>query len=269
MNRTKWLVFILVVPAAVGVMATVDRIVHRPPAKAEASPPQETTGALTAPVQQVVTVTNTVQRYITNQVAVAVASTTNGVDDLAQALYSQITSLETDLAASQQRLDEFEQAEKERAERRNRGRRGFDMEKLKQEDPERYAEVVKQRQEFGERIKHSAAERATFLLDIETANMSTEQLANHELLQQKLAESLALMDGFGEKGPSREVFHKMRENYSTIQALYSSERDYVLTEIGRSLGLEDDDATGFSDYMSQVFEMTSPRSSRHAGGRGH
>lgn len=227
-------------------------------------------GALPPPtvpaIERVVTVTNTIVRYHTNSV-VAVAST-NAVDDLTRELSRQVAALQTELADRTSRLEAFEQAEAEREARRQQRTRGMDMEKLKQEDPERYAEIVKQRQEFGQRIKRATAERATFLMEIDTANMTEEQLANHAALQEKLAQSFDMMNKMETEGPSREMFHQMHESYETVQELYAKEREYVLSEVGRSLGYEGQDAVDFAAYINTVFEMTSARGRGPSGGRG-
>lgn len=136
-------------------------------------------------------------------------------------------------------------------------------ERMKKENPEEFAEREKQRDEFKKKLDGVVAEKSTFLLNIDTADMSEQEKKDHEELQARIAESWETMNKMQEgEFPKGEDWGKMRENYTAIQDLYGKERDYVLKQVGKDLGYDKKESADFSTYIKDVFEKTSPNPPR-------
>ncbi len=179
-----------------------------------------------------------------------------------------IASLEMDLFDARARIaslqsdsedEETKQKPRLETERRN-SREGY-MERLKQENPERYAEMQKRREEFQAKIQHGTAERAMYMLDVDTSRMTEEQLQKHEQLVETLGVTLRKMDELPnlEGDAARDARHEFHENIGKISELFKSEREYLLLETARELGYSEGDASGFSEYIEKIYNMTSVR----------
>ena len=152
-------------------------------------------------------------------------------------------------------------------ERRNRESFRERMERMKQEEPERYAEMQKRQEEFRERMRVANAERDDYFAAIDTSRMSEEQKANHE----RLLAALKMRDTLGDRmrpdaenplsdEERQEFFNSMRE----IGPLMEQERRYLLEETGRAYG---EDGAAFAEYIQELMEFTTPwRGPRQRGG---
>lgn len=146
------------------------------------------------------------------------------------------------------------------------------VERMKQENPERYEAIQKARKDFQDRMEGAIADKSAFLVNIDTSTMSEEDLENHQELLARIAEGWDMMKQVQSDGISgRDQMEAMRDNYSAIRKLYAKERDIVLRQVGESMGYDKEGASDFSTYMQEVFEKTSPRMSfggmRGASGR--
>ena len=156
--------------------------------------------------------------------------------------------------------------------REQRSRESFRerMERMKTEEPERYAEMQKRHEEFRARMRAANEERDNYLASIDTSNMSDEQKANHE----RLLAALKMRDALGERmrpdsenpltdEERQEFFGSMRE----IGPLMEQERRYLLEETGRAYG---EDGPAFAEYIQDLMEYTTPwrGTGRRGGGRG-
>ncbi len=152
-------------------------------------------------------------------------------------------------------------------EQRNRESFRERMERMKQEEPERYAEMQKRQEEFRERMRAANAERDNYLASVDTSRMSEEQKANHE----RLLAALKMRDTLGDRmrpdaenplsdEERQEFFNSMRE----IGPLMEQERRYLLEETGRAYG---EDGAVFAEYIQELVEFTTPwRGPRQRGG---
>ncbi len=141
------------------------------------------------------------------------------------------------------------------------------MERMKQEEPERYAEMQKRQEEFRERMRAANAERDDYLSAVDTSHMTEEQKANHE----RLLAALKMRDALGDRmrpdadnplsdEERQEFFNSMRE----IGPLMEQERRYLLEETGRAYG---EDGAVFAEYIQELMEFTTPwRGPRQRGG---
>jgi type II secretory pathway pseudopilin PulG len=181
-----------------------------------------------------------------------------------------LSSLEKQLAA---RDAEQERLRSEQARRQNSDQReSFQdrMARMKEEDPERYAAMIKHRTERREQMRYAQANRLAILMDVETGNMTPEELANHNLLLEKLNiiwEQTGALDP--EQLPDRETMHAIFASVSDIQSMMEQERAAMLRQLGTEVGLNSSDAEDFSSYVQEIFSATTlqrPRGGRRSGG---
>ena len=144
------------------------------------------------------------------------------------------------------------------------------MERMKTEEPERYAEMQKRQEEFRARMRAANEERDNYLASIDTSRMTAEQKANHE----RLMAALKMRDSLGDRmrpdaenpltdEERQEFFNSMRE----IGPMMEQERRYLLEETGRAYG---EDGATFAEYIQDLMEFTTPwrGPGRRGGGRG-
>lgn len=146
------------------------------------------------------------------------------------------------------------------------------MERMRQENPEEYAEMQRRRDEFRQRITQLAYDRNDFLTAINVKNMNAAQRENHE----KLLETVDHVNGLiaemetadGER--RREIGRAMAEAGMALDALYAEERRYLFEEAARSMGYRGNDAAAFADHAQSIIENTSlmPNLGRGRGGMG-
>jgi hypothetical protein len=182
-----------------------------------------------------------------------------------------------DMASLQEQLDardaELERLRTELAREQNRpSRESFQerMNRMKEEDPERYAEMVKNRAERTEQMRYDQANRLATFMDMDTSNMTPEELANHNLLVEKLSalwEQTAAFDPA--QPPDRETMRAIFESIGDLRPLMEQERAVMLKQLGTEVGLSGSDSEDFSSYVQEIISATSfrwPRGGRGGGG---
>ncbi len=215
---------------------------------------------------------------------VAPAPVSTAAMERVQALQREVTSLQaerdrlqSDLAAAQLTLAAREKKDAVRpvlapADTNATVRRAaFEdrMAQLKRDDPARYEELQKQREEFRQRMQAQADERAEFLKKIDTAAMTDEQRVNHEKLAQAVEQARAMVAQIAAMSPedAAAARQQMSETIGSVSDLYQQERRYLLEQTGRAIGYAGTDAGQFADYVQQIYDQTSlPRG--FGGGRG-
>ena len=177
------------------------------------------------------------------------------------------SSLQEQLAASDA---ELERLRAELAERQNRPpRESFQdrMNRMKEEEPERYAEMVKSRTERKEQMRYDQANRLATFMDMDTSSMTPEELANHNLLVEKLTgiwETTAEYDPT--QPPNRETMHEIFSTLREVNDLMEQERSVMLKQLGSEVGLSGSEAEDFAAYTESIISATTLRPPR--GGRG-
>lgn len=175
--------------------------------------------------------------------------------DLSAIGTNDVTELQEQLAARDAELERL------RAERERRGaRQSFRerMARLKEEDPERYAEMVQRGTERHQQMRYNQASRLASFMDMDTSGMTKDELANHNLLLEKLS---ALWDATGEFDPEnppdretmREIFGSMRE----IGELMDEERSFMFKQLGSEVGLNTSESEEFAAYVESIIDTTS------------
>lgn len=142
------------------------------------------------------------------------------------------------------------------------------MAKMKEEDPEAYAEMINKRQERQEQVKYNLAERTATFMDMDTSFMSEEELANHEALIQQMAKIWEFTEQFNdpEQRPDREAMQEMMTTMRDTRPLMKQERTTMFKQLGYDLGYETDDAQAFADHVQEIIGATSLQ--MPGGGRG-
>lgn len=141
------------------------------------------------------------------------------------------------------------------------------MEKLKAEDPERYAAIQQHMTEMKERMKAERDSRKEFFASVDTTRMSADQKTTHT----ELMNAIALVDSYQERmSPDSEqplTSEERREFWDTtrkMRELMNDERRYILSELGSDCGM---DGNEFADYIDAVYNQTGGRGPGFGPGR--
>lgn len=141
------------------------------------------------------------------------------------------------------------------------------MARMKEEDPEGYAERIKRREEFQERMKYSLAERTATFMDLDTSKMSGEELASHEQLVERMGVVWELMEQMGNpEEMNREAMHEMFTQAREVRPLMEQERATMFRLLGEDLGYTGQDSQDFAEHVDSIISATSFR--MPGGGRG-
>lgn len=144
------------------------------------------------------------------------------------------------------------------------------MAELQENDPERYEEIMRRREEMRQRVQDSFARRAAHFLHRDLSNMPPEERAEYEHMLGLLAETWELSDRIQTPDVSREERTEIRrtlgQNMRELRPLLANERDREFYELGRQLGYDSESAAQFVDYLNDMIDITSL--SPFGGGRG-
>ena len=132
------------------------------------------------------------------------------------------------------------------------------MAQIKRDDPARYDEIQKQREEFRLRIQEQADERSEFLKKVDTASMTDAQRANHEKLVQAVEQARTMMSEIATMSAedAAAARQQMFQMISSVASLYQQERRYLLEQTGRAMGYPGAEAGQFADYIQQIYDQT-------------
>ena len=195
-------------------------------------------------------------------------------------LRSRIKELEDMLAKQGVEVEEMKE-ESSRRERRDRPRDfRADMERLKKEEPERYAQITNSMAQFRRHRLERAQSKIDFLSSIDTSRMSPAMLKVHSELQDMIEKREAVeekMRGFMDmtEEERREAFQEIGEIDGRIRELNRAERDNLLVQTAEALGFQGDDAAEIIDTVKSIYEATDsgwgfggPGGPGRRGGRG-
>ncbi len=177
-------------------------------------------------------------------------------------LRSRIKELEGMLAKQGVEVEKTKEDESARRERRD-GPRDFraDMERLRKEEPERYAQITNSMAQFRRRRLERAQTKMDFLSSIDTSGMSPEARKVHADLQAMIVEREALeerMRNFMDMSEEqrRAAFDEMREIDGRIRELNRAERDNLLAQTAEALGFQGDDADEIVNTVKGIYDAT-------------
>lgn len=189
--------------------------------------------------------------------------------ELSEVSTNELSDLQEQLAARDAELARL-RAEIER--RNNRGpRQSFQerMAQMKEEDPERYAEMIQRRTERQEQMRYDQATRLAMFTEIDTSGMTEEQLANHNELMEKLTALWEVTEEFDPESPPnwREISEAVG-GFRELGQLMDQERSYMFKQLGTEVGLTGTDSDDFAAYVEDIIDSTSLRPPRGMrGGR--
>lgn len=143
-------------------------------------------------------------------------------------------------------------------EKRRHGKPGFSLVELKANDPERYQEIMEHYKRKNELMASGVADKMIFFNEMDTTGMSEKELANHELLLEKLAKMHESTENISEN--PEDIRNNMRaqwQNFRELRGLMRNERDYLLLDAGKKMGFDDKEASLMRDYIKNTYEITS------------
>ncbi|MDF7807337.1 hypothetical protein P4E94_07805 [Pontiellaceae bacterium B12219] len=185
---------------------------------------------------------------------------------------NEVTVLKSELAKAMAML---ESAQTSSTNRPSRQRESWEdrIAKMKAEQPEEYAEMIQKRQERQEQMKYNLAERTATFLDLDTSTMTPEELANHDLLVEKMSKVWELTANFEdpEAAPDRETMREMYETISEARPLLQQERTVMFKQLASEIGYTGDDSVAFAEHVEEIINATSiqiPRGGGRGGGGG-
>lgn len=192
---------------------------------------------------------------------------------LIASLRAEIAELKADRATSDVARSgrEITRADAPKDERRGEGWQAR-MERMKSEEPERYAEMEQRRAEFRLRMEERKLTKQEFLESIDTATMNAEQLANHErlkMLTERVNEITEMMIS-GETENRRELRHEMFQAYNELRELNNNARVYLLEQTASAVGYKGAEAELFIAHLEDIIGNTTMqmRGATPGGGRG-
>ena len=146
--------------------------------------------------------------------------------------------------------------EREPAPRRQR----FDLESLRESDPERYQRIVERREQMRERTQQAFSRKADFLANRDLSDLDETEQAEHKRTQELLQAMWELAEHNQQETTRQErmqLWREMGQHARELGPLLHKARDREFVALGKSLGYADDDAAAFAGYLNEVIETTS------------
>jgi hypothetical protein len=146
---------------------------------------------------------------------------------------------------------------------RPRGPGGFmaDLERMKEEDPERYASMTNRMAQFRKRMMQRTESKLETLASIDTAGWSKSQIATHEKYQELIARREELMDIIRlDSGASQQerdaAFSELRQIGHELRETSAKERNTLLDKTFGELGFSGSDAAEIRETVKTIFSTT-------------
>ncbi|MFA6291877.1 MAG: hypothetical protein WC637_08865 [Victivallales bacterium] len=155
----------------------------------------------------------------------------------------------------------------------NQDRGRVSMEKLKESDPERYAEMVERRNSFTKQMHDNSAKQVDFFKKLDTKSMTPEQLENHNKLLPLVAKNNQLLYELAQNPDAEnlsDIRRELGDNSRQMRDLLATERSAALQQFAKQIGYRSDQTAQFEAYVKSVYDMTSgnPFQGMQGGGRG-
>lgn len=157
---------------------------------------------------------------------------------------------------------------------RPRGPGGFmaDLERMKEEDPKRYASMTNRMAQFRNRMFRRAENKLETLAAVDTTGWSRSQIENHEKYQNLIVRHQELMElmrpDSGASQPEREAaFREMRELGRELHATSEKVRNNLLDKTFQELGYSGSDCRELRETIKTIYSTTEEWGGHR--GRGH
>ncbi len=144
-------------------------------------------------------------------------------------------------------------------------------EQLKKEDPERYAEMEKRREQIRQQMQLAKENRDNFLSDIDMTLLTPEQQEIHLAYTEAIARQDELGEMMRAKFEAGEPFSEeereaMFENRRNLRALQEQERTALLSAVGTSMGFNAEESADFANLIEEVYSATQGNGMRRIRG---
>ena len=206
----------------------------------------------------------------TDQVKASAPIPDGGAEASIKVLRERIKSLERELSslrsADNAAAAEPEQVESGRDETRvegpAQGRERFraEMERLKQEEPERYRQIVQRMEGFRKMREERQKAKLDFLSSVDVSGMGSEAKKVHEGLKELIARRREVETEFADENLAderrEELMGEMREIDRAMRAFNAAERTNLLGEVAKAVGLEGAAATELVESVKDIVEAT-------------
>lgn len=134
------------------------------------------------------------------------------------------------------------------------------LDNLREEDPERYAEIQARRTEAQQRVRDSFARKAAHFLYRDTATMDDVERAEYEHMLGLLGETWQMAEQLQSPDLNREERWEIRRdvmnNVRTLTPMLEAERDREFYQLAQQLGYDDQRAGEFVDYINDMIEVS-------------
>lgn len=143
------------------------------------------------------------------------------------------------------------------------------MARMKEEDPEGYAEMVKRREERQQAMQYDMATRTATIMDLDTSKMNEAERETHEQLVLRMGTIWELMAQMQnpEEGTSRETMGELFNQIREARPLMDQERTSMFRVLGAEMGYEGPEAEDFATHIESIISATTIQMPR-SGGRG-
>ena len=143
---------------------------------------------------------------------------------------------------------------------KNRSNKSFfnGLQRLKKENPEEYERRMQRRKDFQERVKYTIADRTLTFMDLDTSQMTEEELAVHNELIDRMTSTMDIMEQMGDPEKfDRKVMGKMFREVRKIQPLMAQERATMLNMMSTKMGLKGEESAEFLGEVNKIISATS------------
>ena len=145
------------------------------------------------------------------------------------------------------------------------------MGNLKETDPERYASMVEQRNNFTKQMHDNSAKQIDFFKKLDTKSMTPEQLENHNKLLPVVAKNNQLLYELSqnpEAEDATEIRRELGDNSRQMRDLLVTERSAALQQFAKQIGYRSDQTAQFEEYVKNIYALTSTNPFTFGGGGG-
>ena len=136
------------------------------------------------------------------------------------------------------------------------------MERLREQDPGRHAEIMGRFEEARHNAHEVFSQKAEYLLNRDTSKMSDQEKMAHAEMARLFEETMSLSDKLRANPSGEELWEIMRElrgKISALEPMLLEERNGEFYRLGLDLGYNRRESAQFAEYLNSVIDVTSMR----------
>lgn len=137
------------------------------------------------------------------------------------------------------------------------------LDDLRRTDPQRYEEIMREREERRQRVSEAFAKQATHFLARDTSRMTEEEKSQYNRMLDLLNQTWALSEQLRTDPPPEDggtIMRTIWQNMQELGPLLETERQREFMDLALSIGYGPKEAAEFVAYLNQILEATSTRS---------